>query len=73
MSTSYKVQCWDSKSDTGPGASNALRFATEDEAKAYGAELFSRWMGLARYEVQPSEDPITYRFDFDAYRAVSIS
>lgn len=39
---------------------NALRFATEAEAVAYGADLYSRWtLTTARRAVQ-SEDPVNY-------------
>src|SRR5271154_4520187 len=53
---------------------NAQRFATEEEAKAAGQELFSRWMGMPKdWRVEPSDDPVNYRFDQEAYRAVPLA
>ena len=40
-------------------AYNALRFATEAEAAAYGADLFSRWTAVTEMEVHPSDDAPT--------------
>jgi len=39
---------------------NALRFETEEEASAYGRDLFSRWMMLESFEVESSDDPVNY-------------
>ena len=51
--------------------SNAQRFATEEEAKNAGQELFSRWMGMpSDWRVEPSTDPVNYRFDGEKYRSV---
>lgn len=41
-------------------ASNALRFATEAEAKAYGDNLFMRWLGATDHRVAPSDDPVSH-------------
>lgn len=53
--------------------SNSCRFATEEEAKAAGQELQSRWMGMpSDWRVEPSTDPVNYRFDQEKYRPVPI-
>lgn len=36
--------------------SNGLRFATEQEAKDYGHDLFLRWTAVNEWTVLPSED-----------------
>ena len=54
---SYKVGC--KTSGDRNWAYNALRFATEAEAAAYGADLFSRGLALREYEVHPSDDEPT--------------
>lgn len=41
---------------------NGLRFATSDEANAYGKNLFSRWMGMKSFTVEESSDPVNYQF-----------
>ena len=41
---------------------NSLRFATKEEAEAYGKDLFSRWMLVREWEAQESDDPVNYRF-----------
>lgn len=74
---SFKVQCWDQADKLagypGPGSANALRFATSQEAEEYGRDLYSRWMGLARWEVQPSDEPVNYRMvDGHAYSIATL-
>src|SRR5271157_4348690 len=52
---------------------NAQRFATEEEAKAAGQELQSRWMGMpSDWRVEPSDDAVNYRFDQEQYRSVPL-
>jgi hypothetical protein len=40
--------------------SNALRFATEAEAKVYGRDLFNRWLAATDWRVAESDDPVNY-------------
>ncbi len=40
---------------------NAMRFATYDEAKAYGNDLYSRWTAVEQKQIVPSSDPVNYR------------
>lgn len=42
--------------------SNALRFATEDEAKRAGDELLSRWLAPTDARAVESTDPVNYEF-----------
>ena len=37
---------------------NALRFPTREEAEAYARNLASRWMGVEKWEIQESDDPV---------------
>jgi 2'-5' RNA ligase len=37
-------------------AYNALRFPTEEAAKAWGQDLWSRWSGVDQWEVHPSDE-----------------
>lgn len=39
---------------------NALRFATEDEAKRSAKALMNRWMLVVECGAQESEDPVNY-------------
>lgn len=55
---------------SGNWAGNSCRYATEDEAKDAGAELFSRWTAVREWRVLPSEDEVNYVF-FNG-RSVSI-
>jgi len=41
---------------------NSLVFATEQEAKAYGDDLFSRWMLATGVEARKSDEEINHRF-----------
>ena len=58
---SYKVAC-KTRGDQ-DWSFNGLRFKTEDEAKRYGADLFSRWTALDKYEIHISEDVPNYAAD----------
>ena len=46
---------------SGEWSGNAMRFATEAEAKTYVADLASRWMLVTATRVVESEDPVTAR------------
>lgn len=62
---SWQVLCWDtSMSDERKGVANALRFATLEEAQAYGRDLFGRWMGCRKWEAWESTDAVNYRWEF---------
>lgn len=50
---SWKVVCI---MPDGERVSNAIRFATEKEAQASGAELLYRWMAPKSFEVEESPD-----------------
>jgi len=43
-------------------ATNALRFATEDEAKGYGADLWRRWLAVKEWRVVASDEPVNCMF-----------
>jgi hypothetical protein len=43
--------------------SNALRFATAEEAEASGQELSMRWMLVKDWRATPSNDPVNYKFE----------
>ena len=63
----------------GGWSSNALRFATKEEAEASGRELLSRWWVPIDSRAAESEDPVNYKFkngtnvplDIDPNRPVS--
>jgi len=42
---------------------NALRFATREEAEAYGADLASRWILVRDWEAQVDDEPPNYRLE----------
>lgn len=53
--------------------SNAQRFATAEEAEEAANELASRWTGMpSDWRVEPSTDPVNYRFDQEQYRSVPL-
>lgn len=54
---SYKVEVI--ADDSGKWCSNALRFATEEEARDYGAGLAMRWILVREVRVVESTDPVT--------------
>ena len=43
----------------GQWAGNALRFATEEEAAAYGRALLARWFVPTDSRAAPSDDPVS--------------
>jgi hypothetical protein len=68
MSISYKPEVI--ADNSGQWTGNALRFATEGEAKAYVSELSYRWTLVRDTRVIPSKDPVNYRWQDG--RAVSL-
>jgi len=40
---------------------NALRFATREEAEAYGRDLLRRWTVPTDYRAVESDDPVNYK------------
>lgn len=48
-------------------ATNALEFATVEEANTYGNDLLSRWFGADRFVVLPLSD------DFKGYLAIDVA
>lgn len=46
---------------TGKWYSNALRFATEEEAEISAKDLMARWMLVTACRAAPSDDPVNYR------------
>lgn len=57
--------------------SNALVFATEEEAKIYGKDLFNRWFVAEEWRVVETDNPVTYALEQDesqphAYHLVSV-
>lgn len=57
--TSYKAEITDG---SGYG-SNALRFATKEEATAYAEHKMDTWMAAKDYRIVETEDPVNYRWD----------
>ena len=47
----------------GGWAGNALRFATEEEARASACDLYSRWTLCEDYRADPSDDEVNYAWD----------
>lgn len=68
MNTSWKTEVF----VDGSWSSNALRFATKDEAVAYGIELLSRWWVPSDKRAVESDEPVNYKFDNVANKAVAL-
>ena len=49
-------------------ATNAVRFATEDEAQRAGSELLDRWFAPSGFEVRAMEELVNYEFPIGASR-----
>lgn len=70
---SFKVEVIADSS--GKWVSNALRFATREEAEAAAADLASRWMLVRDWRATEADDdePVNYRWDFESNQPVAIS
>ena len=55
---------WKPEVYTGSWSSNALRFATKEEAEASGKELLSRWFVPTDSRAVESEDPVNYEANY---------
>jgi hypothetical protein len=54
-------------------ASNALRYATEQEAINAGRELLSRWwVPTDSRAVETPDEPVNYRFDAETWKNIRI-
>jgi hypothetical protein len=58
---SYKVEVNTVK--FGSWDSNSVRFATKEEAVAYGNDLWSRWTAVRDHRVVESDDLVNYRWE----------
>jgi hypothetical protein len=56
---------------TGKWSSNALRFATELEARAYVIDLEWRWTSVRDTRVVESDDPVSHRWHDNKVETVS--
>jgi hypothetical protein len=54
--------CWVLAHGETEWATNALRFATKEEADAWGRDLLGRWTAAKETESRPSTDPVNYRW-----------
>ena len=57
---SYKAEVIADSS--GKWCSNALRFATREEAEANVQDLMMRWLAVRGTRVVESDDPVNYRY-----------
>lgn len=48
---------------------NALRFATEDEARRSAEDLMSRWLLVVECRATECDDPVTHTYDFESVLA----
>lgn len=53
-------------------STNALAFATEPEAKSYGQDLYMRWTLVRSFEVLPSTEKVSARWDDEERRLVQL-
>jgi hypothetical protein len=60
MKLSWKPEVIADSSDKWTG--NAVRFATEAEAKAYVFDLSMRWTSVRATRATESDDPVNYRY-----------
>jgi len=42
---------------------NGLFFATAEEGEAWGCHLSGTWSQLETFEVQPSDEPVNYKYE----------
>jgi hypothetical protein len=60
---SWKVEI--TAGTSGRWSGNSVRFATRDEAKAYGRDLATRWLVPEDWRVSESADPVNYQLAYD--------
>jgi len=54
-------------------STNALAFASYDEAYANAADKFRVWTMPISFLVVESSEPVNYRYDFDTHTTVGVS
>ncbi len=65
---SWKIGCKTAEKEN--WTYNGLRFATKEEAEAWGKDLSWRWTALHSYEVHESADAVTHRWTDGKARAI---
>lgn len=60
--TSFKVEV-QTYGHTGTWSTNAVRFATLDEADKAGVDMAHRWTMLENWRVAPSDDAVNYKWE----------
>jgi hypothetical protein len=58
--------------NNGKWSGNALRFATQDEAERYVADLFQRWTLVRETRVVECDDPVNYAIVDGKLQVVSV-
>lgn len=56
----------------GKPATNALVFATIEEAQASARDLYSRWTLCIDYGTMETTDPVNYRLDLETYELTAV-
>ncbi len=66
---SYKVACRTTVNE--PWAYNAMRFATTEEAHAWGVDLYARWTSLRDFEIHESSGLPNYTVENGQFTRIS--
>ena len=72
MSYRPMMQFDERQRDGGYFAGNGLRFGTEREAEEQAKDLMSRWFVPVGYRIDPSDDEINYRWDYDLHKIFEV-
>lgn len=51
---------------------NALRFATKEEAEASAKELYGRWTMATAWRAAECEDPVNYRMNLETWEITPV-
>jgi hypothetical protein len=67
------VQSWKPEVEVdGKWSTNALRFATEEEAAMSARDLFNRWMLTTNHRATPSDDTVNYSINIETGEMVRV-
>lgn len=69
MEKSYRVEV--QTEVHGPWSFNALRFATKEQANAYGRDLWARWTSVREWRVADSTDPVTHIWTAEGLKEIA--
>ena len=70
---SWGIEVHTTQCEPGVYTGNEMRFETEDEAVSYALDLACRWFLVDDWRAKQYDEPVNYRWNKEAHRAVPVA